>query len=452
MLSALVIDSNMSSCESVVNYLKRHNYGSIAVGNVDDALKIISGRFIDIVFLYVDDLDAGLDDLDTIIKNRADMRVVIIGPETDVASAVRVIKHGAYDFLMKPVNIHKLVDIMEEIEQPIIGRSRGVLRAFHKGENPTFADIICQSPVMSDLVNDVREYSKTNIRVLLRGPNGSGKGLFARAIHNGSLRKKRAFIEISCSAIPEYLFESELFGYERGAFTDAVRANKGLVELAHKGTMFLDEIGDMPLEFQAKLLKLIDDNRFYRIGGEKPIDVDVRFIAATNQDLKQRIKSGQFREDLYFRLAVAEIEMPSLTDRKEDIIPLAMRFIESFNLELGVNVTGISDDVKAALLKYTWPGNIRELKNYIERMMIIAQNDTLESSELPFELTGKKERRTAPVELMDLKQLERCHIVTILKSVKGNRNKTAEILGIARSTLFDKIRQHGIKPEEFAGG
>lgn len=452
MLSALVIDSNLPGCESVVNYFKQHNYDAIAVSNVDDALKIISDRAVDVVFLSVDDLEKAMDDLDLIIKTRADIRVVIIGPKSDVVSAVRIIKHGAYDFLVKPVNIPKLVDIMEEIEQPIIGKDRGALRAFNKRGSPTFADIICQSPVMSELVNDVREYSKTNIRILLRGPNGSGKGLFARAIHNGSQRKKRAFIEISCSAIPEYLFESELFGYERGAYTDAVRANKGLVQLAHRGTMFLDEIGDMPLEFQAKLLKLIDDNRFYRIGGEKPIDVDVRFIAATNQDLKQQIKTGQFREDLYFRLAVVEIEMPPLVDRKEDIIPLAMRFIERFNLELDSHVTGISNDVKDALLKYTWPGNIRELKNYIERMMIIAQGDMLESSELPFELTGKKERRTAPVELMDLKQLERRHIVTILKSVKGNRNKTAEILGIARSTLFDKIRQYGIKPEEFGSG
>ncbi len=451
MLSALVIDSNLPSCESVVNFFKRHNYDSIAVSDVDAALGVISERAIDIVFLYVDDLDNAKDGLDTIIKNRMDMRVVIIGPETDVVSAVSVIKHGAYDFLMKPVNIPKLVDIMEEIEQPIIGRNRGVTRAFQKRATPTFADIICQSPVMSELVNDVREYSKTNIRILLRGPNGSGKGLFARAIHNGSLRKKRAFIEISCSAIPEYLFESELFGHERGAYTDAVRANKGLVELAHKGTLFLDEIGDMSLEFQAKLLKLIDDNRFYRVGGEKPIDVDVRFIAATNQDLKQRIKSGQFREDLYFRLAVAEIEMPSLADRKEDIIPLAMRFIESFNQEIGGHISGISDGIKNALLKYTWPGNIRELKNYIERMMIIAQDDMLQLSELPYELTGKKERRAAPVELINLKQLERRHVVNILKNVNGNRNKASEILGIARSTLFDKIRQHGIKPEEFAG-
>lgn len=452
MLSALVIDSNLPSCESVVNYLKQHNHDSIAVSNVDAALEIISGRAIDIVFLYVDDLVKAMDGLDAIIKNRADMRVVIIGPKTDVASAVGVIKHGAYDFLMKPANIPKLVDIMEEIEQPIIGKNRGALRVFNKREKPTFADIICHSPVMSELVNTVAEYSKTDIRILLRGPNGSGKGLFASAIHNGSPRKKRPFIEISCSAIPEYLFESEFFGHERGAFTDAVSAKRGFVELAHKGTLFLDEIGDMPLEYQAKLLKLIDDNRFYRIGGEKPIDVDVRVIAATNQDLKQRINSGQFREDLYFRLAVVEIEMPPLVDRKEDIIPMAMRFIESFNQELGGNVTGISDDVKAALLKYAWPGNIRELKNYIERMMIISLDDMLQSSELPFELSGKRERRSAPVELINLKQLERGHIVNILKSVKGNRNKAAEILGIARSTLFDKIRQHGIKPEEFGTG
>lgn len=450
MLFALIVDNSVVRSKSVVNYLKQHNYDSIAVSNVDAALEIISGRSVDVVFLWVDDdLQTGLHNLDTIIDKAVDMKVVIIAGKTDISSTLDTIKRGAYDFLFKPVNIPELVRIMEEIEQPIIQKERRSRRSFHKDYKATFNDILSDSPAMMRIINDSRQYANTNIRILLTGQSGTGKGLLAQVIHNESPRKNHPFIAINCAAIPEYLFESEFFGYEQGAFTDAVHLKKGLVEFADKGTIFIDEIGDMPIEFQAKLLKVIDDNRFYRIGGEAPIDVDVRFIAATNQDIKQKISSGAFREDLYFRLAVVGIEMPPLSERKEDIIPLALIFLKEFTSTRNQNITDISEDVRSAFLKFNWPGNIRELKNYIERMTINTQGDTLQSSELPIELTGSKKRRTSPAELISLKEIERRHIVSILKSVDGNRNNAAEILGIARSTLFEKIRIYNIRAEEF---
>jgi transcriptional regulator with PAS, ATPase and Fis domain len=293
--------------------------------------------------------------------------------------------------------------------------------------------------------------SKTNkTSVLIQGESGTGKELAANAIHYNSKRANKALMKINCSAIPDSLLESELFGYEKGAFTDAKTTKKGLFELADGGTVFLDEIGDMKLFLQSKILRVIENQSFMRVGGEREIKVDVRIIAATNKDLETLVREGLFRKDLYYRLKVMVVEMPFLRERGEDILLLSNLFIEEINREYAKTINGLTEDAKKLMVHYPWPGNVRELKNVIERAMILTDQTYITPKQLPFELQQKEGYPSNGMdlnpleitEIMPLETMEKIHLSNVLKKMGGNKSKASKILGISRATLRAKVKKY----------
>jgi DNA-binding NtrC family response regulator len=448
MLSVLIASRDEMSRESIVNYLIRYNYDTRAVHDIKEAPGVLNQKFYNVLIYDVPESTADwVANLEELIYRFSDLRVILVFEKSNVETAVMGLKHGAEEILTKPLELRRIHQILENIEK---SRQEAEIQPakypVKLRETLTLEQIAGKSEKMAAIIDSIRKFAQTDSHVLITGPSGTGKGALARAIHNESPRKGKPFIELNCSAIPEYLFESEFFGHERGAFTDAVRLSKGLIEHADKGTIFLDEIADMPFILQAKLLSVLETKKFYRIGGVNEIKVDVRVIAATNHDVSQSVKAGTLRQDLYYRLARAEIKLPSLTERPEDIIPLAEYFIRKFNKTLGKNISSISDEVIEAFMKYSWQGNIRELSNIIERMMITSSTDILTGYELPQELGGRKFLKVEPVKMIPLRQVEKMHILSIMDSVNGDKNRAAEILGIGRSTLFDKLRQ--IQEEE----
>jgi transcriptional regulator with PAS, ATPase and Fis domain len=303
---------------------------------------------------------------------------------------------------------------------------------------------------VKELIEMISKTHKTS--VLIQGESGTGKELAANAIHFNSKRSGRPLMKINCSAIPDTLLESELFGYEKGAFTDAKNTKKGLFELADGGTVFLDEIGDMKPFLQSKILRVLENQTFMRVGGEREIKVDVRIIAATNRDLEVLVKEGFFRKDLYYRLKVMVVEMPPLRERVEDILLLANLFIEENNKEYNKNIKGFSGEGKSLLIQYPWPGNIRELKNVIERAMILTDQEYLTPKQLPFELRQTEQNTRGKMipelfevtEEMSLEDMEKNHISQVLKRLEWNKSKTSKALGISRATLRAKIKRYNL--------
>jgi transcriptional regulator with PAS, ATPase and Fis domain len=287
--------------------------------------------------------------------------------------------------------------------------------------------------------------AKTKSTVLIRGESGTGKEMVARAIHALSDRTDKRFVAVSCAALPETLFEAELFGHEKGAFTGAVKRKEGRFELADGGTLFLDEVGDIPLETQVKLLRVLESQEFERLGGKETLKVDVRIISATNQDLEKKIREKSFREDLYYRLNVISLLIPPLRERKEDILLLADHFIRKANLKCGRKVKGITPEVKDIILSYDWPGNVRELENVIERGVVLSRTDVIDKNDLPYFGLIKSQEIPAPSLVLSLKEMENNHILKTLLKTDWNLNKSAELLGIHRNTLRLKMREYGIE-------
>ncbi|MEO0287112.1 MAG: sigma-54 dependent transcriptional regulator, partial [candidate division WOR-3 bacterium] len=353
-----------------------------------------------------------------------------------IPSAVEAIKKGAFDYLTKPVDFENLLKTLKkaiefnELKKENV-RLKEELEYYEKEKA-----IVYKSSKMKEITLLAKDVAKTDATILLTGESGTGKEILARFIHKESGRKGR-FVPVNCSAIPETLLESELFGYEKGAFTGADRRKEGKVLWADNGTLFLDEIGDMPLALQGKILRLLQDKCFERVGGLETIYVDVRFIAATNQNLEEKIKEGKFREDLFYRLNVIKIHIPPLRERKEDIIPLAKYFIDFYSKKYRKEIKEVSERALENLLKYSWPGNVRELENVIERTVILTKGEKIEN----FAGIEMKESKYEPLKM---EEVEKIHIEKILKMVNGNISKASEILGIHRNTLREKIKKYGI--------
>jgi len=450
MFAILIIDRDKGTMDSISNYLERFNYQVFSAGNLDDALEIMNSKNINVAFIDTDSIENRIPEtIAAMLETNPSTSVIVIGKEADASTAVLTLKHGAFDYLVKPLNLNRLFEICDEIE-----KSKKMVASITDDDEDKrhfsgFEEIQSHSPLFKKIIDKARSYAQTDSSILLTGPTGSGKGILAHAIHNESARKNRPFIDINCSAIPETLFESECFGYEAGAFTDARTLKKGHLEAANKGTIYLDEIGNIPLTMQSKLLKVLDENSFYRLGGNTEIRVDVRIIASTNRNLADMVKNRLFREDLFYRLAVATIEIPSLNERPEDIIPFAEEFISKFAIKHGVPAKLLSSEARQSLLEYKWLGNIRELKNVIERVMITSRGSSIiDQADLPAEISGIKTsfslEVTQPYDVIPLDEFERRYIIDVLKSVDGNRDKAAKILCIARSTLFEKIKKLGI--------
>ncbi len=428
-------------------------YAVETAGTGEEALRLVENTDPGVVLLDLRLPDAdGLDLLARFREHDRDLIVIIVTAYGEVETAVEAVKSGAYDFLEKPVDLEKLFIIIEKgLETRRLRQQIATFRVQHRW---LFANVelVGRSPAMQEIAEAVEKVARAgSTAVLLEGESGVGKDLVARAIHAQSDRRDFPFLEINCTALPEHLAESELFGHERGAFTDARERKKGLFELAHRGTLFLDEMGDMPLGSQAKILRFLEDARFRRVGGTADIQVDVRVIAATNRDLERLVDQGEFRSDLYFRLSVVPIRIPPLRERPEDVAPLAHYFVERLARELRHGPVSISDSAMEAFEGYAWPGNVRQLRNFLERILIMEETDEILPSHLPFETRGPQtvdggvgRMYELPRNGLNFQVLERNLIEQALERTGGNVTRSAELLGLTRDALRYRMEKFGL--------
>ena len=453
----LVVDDELNMRLVLKAMLKKEGYDVTTASDGLEALEILGREKIAVVAtdLKMPRLD-GMGLLDRIMKDDPSLPVIILTAYGTVASAVDALKRGAFDFITKPFEQDELKTIILKAVKTRMINDQDL--SAPAGETDPYR-IVGESPRMTEIHDIIRKVSPTTTTVLITGETGTGKELIARAIHRQSARKEQPFIKINCAAIAENLMESELFGYEKGAFTGAVTMKPGRFELAHKGTLFLDEVGEIPREMQAKLLQAIQDQNFERVGGLKTITVDVRLIAATNKNLQQAVKEGKFREDLFYRLNVFPIHVPSLRERPEDILPLADYFIAKFNRKLGRKVEGLAPEVRERISAYPWPGNIRELEHLIERMVLMSEGPLLTLNLIPPEMKESLHETPAPkgdlpetpghdVLKSHMGEMERQIIARCLEECGGNVTRAAERLGLSRKGLQLKMIKHHLRKRE----
>jgi two-component system nitrogen regulation response regulator NtrX len=447
----LIVDDEPGVRSALGGVLRDEGYEVETVASGEDCLDRATRQPPDVILLDV--WLPGMDGLVTLGKLRErqlDAEVVLISGHGNIESAVRAIKMGAFDFVEKPLSLEKTVLVVRNAlrQRALLAENRDLRARVDRR-----LTMVGESEAMAQLREQIAMAAPTNGRVLVFGENGTGKELVARTVHALSRRHQGPFIEINCAAIPEDLIESELFGHVRGAFTGAVSDRRGKFEAADGGTIFLDEIGDMSLKTQAKVLRVLQDQVVEPVGSTQRVKVDVRVIAATNKDLPLAIRHGEFREDLYFRLAVIPVFVPPLRERRRDIAVLAEFFMAGFAKEYGRRPKAFSPDAAAALEQYAWPGNVRELRNLIERLVIMAPGETITSSDLTF-LDGSDGAAAAPaaepVPIIPLHEardrFEREYILRALGEQHGNMSRTAEVLGVERSNLYRKMKAFGIAP------
>ncbi|MGE0815198.1 MAG: sigma-54-dependent transcriptional regulator [Vicinamibacterales bacterium] len=451
MASILIVDDEPGVRTALGGVLGDEGYSVESVESGEACLARLVEQEFDVILLdvWMPGLD-GLETLQRLRERNVDSQVVVISGHGNVESAVRAIKLGAFDFVEKPLSLDKAVLVVRNaLRQRALEAENRDLRAQVDRRHVMVGD----SAVMRHLREQVLLAAPTNGRVLILGENGTGKELVARTVHAHSRRRTGPFVEVNCAAIPEELIESELFGHTRGAFTGAVAERRGRFEHAHGGTIFLDEIGDMSLKTQAKVLRALQEQAVQPVGGTATIKVDVRIVAATNKDLQEEIRAGRFREDLYFRLNVVPIFVPPLRDRAEDIPRLAEHFMAALAGEYGRKVKRFAPDAMSRLQRYAWPGNVRELHNVVERLLIMVHGDIVNASDVAFvddggpppAINGAEIAPTLP--LADARdRFERDYILQVLASHLGNISRTAEALGVERSNLYKKMRAFGIAP------
>ncbi|NLI17014.1 MAG: sigma-54-dependent Fis family transcriptional regulator [candidate division Zixibacteria bacterium] len=443
----LVIDDEQSQRNLLAGYLTKQGHEVRQAGSGPEALALLEQRGAEtaITDMRMPDMD-GLTLLEQIKSRYPDMQVVVITAFATVENAVTAMKQGAADYLLKPVNLEQLTLILKKIEDSLnlVAENRYLKRKLESVES--FPDMIGQSAAFQKTLADISQVCQSDTTVLIRGESGTGKELVARAIHSGSKRANGPFLAVNCAALPETLLESELFGYERGAFTGAQKRRIGRFELADRGSLFLDEIGDLSPTMQVKLLRVLETRSFERLGGSESIKVDIRLITATNRNLEKKIADGSFREDLFFRLNVVPINLPPLRERKDDILLLVDHFIKKFAAKSDKHIKGLTPEAKDILINYNWPGNIRELENVIERAVVLTRSDTIDKACLSG-LTN------APVAVsfggdLNLENLEKKAILEALRQSDGKIIEAAGLLGIHRNTLRLKIKHFGIEPIE----
>ena len=389
---------------------------------------------------------SGVDLIDKLKKASPLSEIIMLTAHGNIADGVQAIKNGAYDYITKGDDNNKIIPLINRATEKYHLNKRVLQLESEVGMKYSFESILGKSKQIKEAVSLAKKVATTDIPVLLTGETGTGKEVFAQAIHVGGTRKDKSFVAINCSAFSKELLASEMFGYKAGAFTGALKDKKGLFEEAHNGTIFLDEIGEMEFEIQAKLLRIIETGEFLKIGDTKPTKVNVRIIAATNRNLQKEIEENRFREDLFYRLSVFQIHLPSLRDRSEDIDIIAQSFIETFAAKLGSKIQHISPDYMETLKRHSWRGNIRELRNVIERSLIVCSDNSLTLDDLPVEilqdqledLSGKNSTD------FDMAGMERRHIARVLQYTRGNKTETARLLKIGLTTLYRKIEEYGL--------
>lgn len=370
-----------------------------------------------------------------------DCEVIMLTAHGNIADGVQAIKNGAFDYLTKGDDNNRIIPLLANAAEKVMLKTKLAKLEKIVNKQYTFDSIIGKSKPIQNAVELARRVATTDTSILLTGETGTGKEVFANAIHQASARAKNSFVAVNCSALSRELLESEMFGYKAGAFTGAAKDKKGLFEEAHKGTIFLDEIGEMPLSLQAKLLRTLENGEFIKVGDSVTTKVDVRVIAATHRDLKERVTTHEFREDLYYRLSVFSIELPPLRGRGDDIILLAQNFIAAFGARMGKAIEKTEPAFFEALTKHHWSGNIRELRNTIERSMIMASDGVLKFADLPLEIQMSQ---GDTLNTMELSAIERGHICKVLHYTSGNKTEAARLLKIGLTTLYRKIEEYGI--------
>ena len=437
----LVVDDEVVVRESLSDWLEEAGYQVFTAESGYEALEMIEKEKPGI--MIADLMMPGMDGIELMKKAREQqpgLEVVIVTAYASIPTAITAMKEGAYDYIEKPfcperaeLLVKKLAEHQELVEENLSLRQK-------LEDHYRFEKIITKSAKMQRVIEVIKVVAKSNATVLVTGESGTGKELVARAIHSQSNRHSKPFIAVSCAALPESLLESELFGHEKGSFTGAYAQKKGRFEFAEGGTLFLDEVGEMSANIQVHLLRVLEEKEFTRVGGNEPIKVDVRVISATNKDLRKAIEKQEFREDLYYRLNVVNVELPPLRERKEDVPLLAQHFLNKFASENRKEISGFSPEALEFLLDYDWPGNVRELENAIERAVILAKNSLITVDDLPqenlslgYSIGSKK----------SMKEVEKEHILNVLHKTGDNYSEAARILEISRMTLYNKAKEYG---------
>jgi len=447
----MVVDDEHLIRWSLEQNLKKQGYEVCTAGTGEDALRMAREEQPELVLLdyHLPGIN-GLEVLQRLKEIDEDILVIMVTAQGGLETAVNTMRHGAYDYINKPFNLDEMaIVIRKALENSDLRREVVQLRSEHKKQGPP--KILGNSKHMKNVLEMMAKVAKSDAStVLVQGESGTGKELVAKWIHYESARADKPFVAINCAAVPSTLLESELFGHEKGAFTDAKTSKKGLFELADGGTVFLDEIGDMEVGMQAKLLRFLEDRTFRRIGGAKVIPVDVRIISATNKDLLKAIEDKIFRNDLYYRLQVIPIFLPALRERKEDIIVLVNHFMETFAREFNKPIKGISSMAEKLLVEYNWPGNIRELKNVIERAIILGNDENLLLENLPLEIVAKASQMTVPMttfklppEGIDIEEVERELIKQSLEITDWNQSKAAKKLNLGIDAFRYRMKKFG---------
>lgn len=446
----LVVDDEVSMCELLQADLQLRGYSVEWFTSAEKALDAFEANEFDVVLT---DLNmpgmSGLQLCERVVANRPDVPVVVLTAFGSMETAVAAIRVGAYDFVTKPIemdlldltlsracNHHELQERVKRLEDSV-------------GQLDGYAKMIGGSPAMKKLYSQLERIADTDASVLITGESGTGKELVAQALHEQSQRRSKPFVAVNCAALPEALMESELFGHKKGAFTDARTDRDGLFVQADGGTLFLDEIGELPLAMQPKLLRALEESRVRPVGSNQEVSFDVRFLAATNRDLEALIEEDRFREDLYFRLNVIQLDVPPLRNRGTDVLLIAQHLVQQFAEASRKQVTGISEPAAERLLNYGWPGNVRELRNVMERAVLLTRYEKVAVEDLPEKIRDYRSDQVVlggagPDELMTLEEVDRRYILHVLHSVGGNKAQAARILGLDRKTLYRKLSQYDI--------
>jgi two-component system response regulator AtoC len=452
--TVLIIDDDSSLCQFLIQVLRSEGYEALCALTAADGLKLLQRRGADAVLLDMHLPDAnGLAVLSEIKQARPYTPVLIITGLSDVTNAVESMKRGAYDYITKPFETSRLLAAVGHAVETVSLRAE-IERLRQAGAPDQDIQIIGQTPGMRQTSELVARIAPTQVSILIQGPSGSGKEIVARQIHQLSPRAERPFIPINCAAIPDTLLESELFGYEAGAFTGALRPKKGLIESAHTGTLFLDEISGMKPELQAKLLRVLEDHLVRRLGSTTDVPVDIRILSASNQDLPNAVSTGAFRQDLYYRLSVITVTLPPLCERADDIPLFLAHFIEKMNKEMGCHIEGITEEALDLLKSYTWPGNVRELRNVIERALVLCDGPQIGVEHLPAEISRRvgETALTASDSLLGqvglkerVAQIEIAMITQALEESGGNQTQAAHLLKLTRDELRTRLKRYHLE-------
>jgi DNA-binding NtrC family response regulator len=447
----LIVEDEVAHAEAIQEGLSRMGHKCVAVHDLPAAMARIQAQPLDIIvtdLVLGEEREGGLKVLAAAREHAPGAKVILITAHSSVGTCRTALQEGAFDYVEKPLDLDEFRLVVARAAE--LTAQRRTIRELRRrvDEKFGFQGIVGHSPAVLRILDTVRRIAPTDLHVLLLGESGTGKDLLANAIHNNSRRADKRFVAINCAGLSETLLEDELFGHVKGAFTGAAADRPGRFEYADGGTLFLDEVGDMPLAMQAKLLRVLENGEVVRVGANDSVHVDVRLLSATNTDLADRVKDKKFREDLYFRIKGVTIEIPPLRQRREDIPVLIEHFIRQVNEEHNTHVTGVSADARRVLMAYPWPGNVRQLRNAVENMVVLATGDTLTVEDLPSEIhrppDGIANAQLGQLAGISIEEAEKELIRNTLKMVSGNREQAATILGIGERTLYRKIKEYGL--------